>query len=667
MSFTVFEMEYTGSGFEKSGIECIPYDGKYFSEYQRMMNEGYRPLRKAIRIEPWDCMEGLEELQEEEVPCVYLLVRDGKLIGSIGVYGNELDNLVVAGEYQNQGFGTKLMLWGMERIREQNGGPITLSVVEWNKKAKRIYDRLGFTVTQALSVDLSGGEEKVHPLVELRPIDESNREAVLKLTVREDQPFVASNQTSLRQAEEANAEQPGVARPFAICTGGRPVGFCMFAFDPEAEHPEDRYWLWRLMIDKNEQNRGYGQAALAEILRYFKQNGADRLYLSTEPENEMGLHIYHKAGFRETGAIGCGEAVLMRMLKGPNKTVREFFGVDAARLMRIRGKRGYGVSIAVSDGEDMETYCAGSGRYGQDFPVNPDMIFQAGSVSKPMFALTLLRYVDKGLIDLDADISGVVPDFVKKGPVTFAALLSHTAGYNLHGFPGYRADHEPLSLEDVLSGRGVTPKLRRIRPYGKQYMYSGGGITLAELAFTRITGVTLREAFQREVAEPLGLKRTGFFQPLDEALVENAAFGGRLGLKEDPDHGYHYYPEHAAAGLWTTPTELVTIGVALSRSYRKGGFLKKKTARRMLTPVLDCYGLCMMRVNAKTLGKETAAKFGDDVGYHDGENEGFLTEWMISLKEDVCVASMVNRSDDATCGAHFDLACELFKKAKEDE
>ena len=45
---------------------------------------------------------------------------------------------------------------------------------------------------------------------------------------------------------------------------------------------------------------------------------------------------------------------------------------------------------------------------------NPDMPFQVSSVSKPMFALTLLRYMDKGLIDLDADISGVVSEFVKK-------------------------------------------------------------------------------------------------------------------------------------------------------------------------------------------------------------------------------------------------------------
>ncbi len=503
-------------------------------------------------------------------------------------------------------------------------------------------------------------------IIKLKPINENNRDAVLALSVREDQPFVASNAVSLRQADEANAEQPGVARPFAIYADERLVGFCMFAFDPEEEDEDDRYWLWRFMIDQKEQGKGYGQAALQEIIKYFKENGADRLFLSTEPENELGLHVYRKAGFRETGIIDDDEAVLMRMLKGPNKLVKNVYGVDADKAMRIKGKKGYGISLAVRDGDgDLLTYCSGSGRYGEDFPVNPDMLFQAGSVSKPMFALTLLRCVDKGLIDLDADLSGVVPEYVRKGPMTFAALLSHTAGFNVHGFPGYPAEHELLSLEDVLSGKGNTPKLRRIRPYGGQHRYSGGGITLAELAFTRLTGTTLREAFQKEVAEPLGLKRTGFFQPLDGELLDNAAFGGRLARKEDPAHGYHYYPEHAAAGLWTTPTELVRVGIELSRSYRKGGFLKKKTARRMLTPVLDCCGLCMMRVNAKTVGKETAAKFGDDVGYHDGENEGFLTEWIISLKEDVCVASMVNRSDPAAGKAHFDLACEIYRNAKD--
>ena len=491
-------------------------------------------------------------------------------------------------------------------------------------------------------------------LIKLAPIDDTNREAVLALSVREDQPFVAPNDVSLRQAAETEAEAPGVARPFAIYADDTLVGFCMFAFDPEDEDEEDRYYLWRFMIDQRYQDKGCGQAALDEIIRYFRDNGADRLYLSTEPENERGLHVYHKAGFRETGVIDDGEAVMMRMLKGPRKLIKGYYGMDVDTLLHIQGRHGYGVSMATYDGDEFITYCAGSGRFGQDFPVNPDMLFQAGSVSKPAFAVTLLRYVDKGKIDLDADISGVVSDIVKKGPLTFAALLSHTAGYNVHGFPGYPAAHEPLSLEDVLLGKGNTPKLRRIRPNGQQYMYSGGGITLAELAFTRITGMTLRDAFQKEVAEPLGLKRTGYFQPLDEDKLDNAAFGGRLAQKEDAAHGFHYYPEHAAAGLWTTPTELCKLGVALSRSYRRGGFLKKKTVRRMMTPVLDNYGLCIYRgVNCPELA------------FHGGWNEGFLTEWNFSLKEDLCVASMINRASDAIDEAHAEAAFDLYKEAQD--
>ena len=490
--------------------------------------------------------------------------------------------------------------------------------------------------------------------ITLRPIDDTNREAVLALSVREDQPFVAPNDVSLRQFAEAEEEAPGVVRPFAIYADDTPVGFCMVIFDPEDEDEEDRYFIWRFMIDRRYQGKGYGRAALDAIIRYFRDNGADRLYLSTEPENERGLHVYHKAGFKETGVISDGEAVLMRMLKGPRKLIRTFCGVDVDEALHINGRKGYGVSMAVLEDGEIATYCSGSGRFGQDFPVNPDMLFQAGSVSKPAFAVTLLRYADKGKIDLDADISGVLSDFVKKGPLSFAALLSHTAGYNVHGFPGYPATHEPLSLEDVLSGRGVTPRVRRIRPYGQQHIYSGGGIELAELALTRITGTSLRDAFQKEVAEPLGLVRTGYFQPLDEDKLFNAAFGGRLAQKEDPAHGFHYYPEHAAAGLWTTPTELCKLGVALSRSYRRGGFLKKKTVRRMMTPVLDNYGLCIYRgVNCPELA------------FHGGWNEGFLTEWYFSLKEDLCVASMINRSGDAIDEAHAETAFELYQNEKE--
>ena len=150
--------------------------------------------------------------------------------------------------------------------------------------------------------------------IKLVAINDDNRNVVLQLSTRDDQPFCAPNDYSLKQAEECNAECPGLARPFAIYAEDKTVCFCMFAFDPEEEDEDGRYWLWRFMIDQNEQGKGYGQAALAEIIKYFRDNGADRLLLSTEPENECGLHVYHKAGFQETGEIDDGEAVMKLML-----------------------------------------------------------------------------------------------------------------------------------------------------------------------------------------------------------------------------------------------------------------------------------------------------------------------------------------------------------------
>ena len=79
--------------------------------------------------------------------------------------------------------------------------------------------------------------------IKLIPVSDENRDAILALSVREDQPFVASNDVSLRQADEANEEAPGVARPFGIYADDRLVGFCMFAFNPDDDDVEDRYYL----------------------------------------------------------------------------------------------------------------------------------------------------------------------------------------------------------------------------------------------------------------------------------------------------------------------------------------------------------------------------------------------------------------------------------------
>ena len=143
--------------------------------------------------------------------------------------------------------------------------------------------------------------------IELVELSDENRKQCFALKVAESQAqYIDSNEASWGAALE-NAE---VARPFAIYADGEMVGFTMFAFDEEYEDPNDRYWLWRFMIDESLQGKGYGPAALQEIIKYFREHGANNIRLSTKETNTGALGLYHKAGFRETGEMNDEEIIL---------------------------------------------------------------------------------------------------------------------------------------------------------------------------------------------------------------------------------------------------------------------------------------------------------------------------------------------------------------------
>lgn len=143
--------------------------------------------------------------------------------------------------------------------------------------------------------------------VELKHIDSTNIEECMALMVSEEQKqYISSNGDSLKEA----GENEHVARAFAIYINHKMVGFTMFAFDEDYEDPDDRYWLWRFMIDAGLQGRGYGAMALKEIVHYFKESGANHIKLSTKESNVVALSLYHKFGFRENGEVNDGEIVL---------------------------------------------------------------------------------------------------------------------------------------------------------------------------------------------------------------------------------------------------------------------------------------------------------------------------------------------------------------------
>ena len=147
--------------------------------------------------------------------------------------------------------------------------------------------------------------------IALKKITEQNKQECFSLKVTSAQSeYIASNENSLNEAQE-NAE---VARPFAIYADDKMIGFTMFAWDEKNEDPEDKYWIWRFMIDKSLQGKGYGHLALKEIIKYFKDNGADIITLSTKESNKKALSLYHQFGFKENGEMNDEEIVLKLFL-----------------------------------------------------------------------------------------------------------------------------------------------------------------------------------------------------------------------------------------------------------------------------------------------------------------------------------------------------------------
>ena len=145
--------------------------------------------------------------------------------------------------------------------------------------------------------------------IELRAITDEDKNKVSSLEVSDSQKlYIASNRQSLETA--AKEENQNIARPFAIYADEQLVGFTMFAFDLDSQYPHDRYWLWRFMIDKNLQGKGYGSAALEQIIAYFRQHGANHILLSTKETNTTALSLYHKYDFAETGELNNEEIVL---------------------------------------------------------------------------------------------------------------------------------------------------------------------------------------------------------------------------------------------------------------------------------------------------------------------------------------------------------------------
>jgi CubicO group peptidase (beta-lactamase class C family) len=272
--------------------------------------------------------------------------------------------------------------------------------------------------------------------------------------------------------------------------------------------------------------------------------------------------------------------------------------IDAAEIAALLKQFNVpGVSIAVIKDFQID-WARGYGLADVDAgtPVTADTMFQAASISKPVAAMASMRAVQDGRFTLDQDVNTILKswklpggEFTKHRPVTPRGLMSHTSGTgDGFGFPGYAIDAPLPTLQQIADGLPPSNRqqVRLERPPFTGYKYSGGAVTIQELALVESTGKPLAQLARDWVLAPIGMTNSTFEQPLPASREVQAARahnrqGARMG---DP---WHVYPEHAAAGLWTTPTDLAKFLIEVQQTLagQSTRVLSRAMMLEMVTPV----------------------------------------------------------------------------------
>jgi histidinol dehydrogenase len=161
-----------------------------------------------------------------------------------------------------------------------------------------------------LGVEISGPRTEVN--FSVRPVDAGNVNAVLKLQVAAGQrALVATAERSLAQA----AYEPA-GRAVAMFDGDEAVGM-MLLYDArqDRECPDDKLYVWRLLVDAGHQRRGLGRRAMQWVIGEARRMGLPAVGLSHAPEAGNAGPFYEKLGFVYTGEVDGDELKMVLQLE----------------------------------------------------------------------------------------------------------------------------------------------------------------------------------------------------------------------------------------------------------------------------------------------------------------------------------------------------------------
>jgi CubicO group peptidase (beta-lactamase class C family) len=352
------------------------------------------------------------------------------------------------------------------------------------------------------------------------------------------------------------------------------------------------------------------------------------------------------------GLIACTEPDTEEKIRQVENNLVPNIRSDNEGAYNIKDRMAYfhihGVSIAVIHNYKIE-WAKGYG-WADDslkIPVTAQTLFQAGSISKSLNGVGLLKLAQDKKIDLYTDINTYLTGWKfpydslsKSKKITIANLLSHTAGLTVHGFGGYQKGATIPAVEQVLDGKvpANSPAVRSMYEPGLKSEYSGGGTTISQLIVANVTHEPYDKYMYDSILKPLGMTASTYRQPpidRDSRLIAAAYYPDGKQVKGK----YHIYPEQAAAGLWTTPTDLgkYIIETQLALAGKSHKVLNQQMTGLRLTPYIDKSAALGVFIDS----------YPDGTKYfqHGGVDEGFISQYYGSLEDGNGLVVMVNTSN----------------------
>lgn len=306
------------------------------------------------------------------------------------------------------------------------------------------------------------------------------------------------------------------------------------------------------------------------------------------------------------------------------------------------------VSIALIDhGQIAWTRAYGMADDARQQPATPTTLFQAGSISKPLTALAALHLVEQGKLSLDDDAnsqlaSWQIPQnaFTRAGTINLRRLLNHSAGVTGHGYFGYVPGQPLPTLLQVLDGiapANSEPVRVDIAP-GSTWRYSGGGYSIVQLMVTEASQQPFDQYLKATVLQPLGMTRSTFAATLPEGWSEQTSTA-HDGSGQAIAGRWRRFSESAAAGLWTTPSDLAQVVLEVQRAEagESDRILSRDMVSTMLTRGLGDYGLGFF---VEDLGDRTSFS-------HSGGTPGFRSQLYGYTRSGQGVVVMTNSDNGA--------------------